>query len=257
MNAVESTKHEPGVTMRTVGWALVLIGIASVSLWAVFPQTYQWNWSAFWQYKNLFLRGWLLMLGISAAAMVLSVLLGFALMMGGKSRWEPIAVACRGYITLMRGTPLLVVLLLGYYGVVAPLQLCEALVAGTVLLALFEAAYLAEIFRGALESISASQREAARAVGFSTVQMYRFVLIPQAVRRALPGAAGELVSLVKSSSLLSVLGIEEVTQITKLLNARNYTALEGYIPLALAYLAVTLPLTWWALRLERKFAYET
>ena len=64
-------------------------------------------------------------------------------------------------------------------------------------------------------------------------------------------------SLVKSSSLLSVLGIEEVTQVTRLLNSRNYTALEGFIPLALAYLAVTLPLTWWANRLERRFAYET
>jgi polar amino acid transport system permease protein len=94
-------------------------------------------------------------------------------------------------------------------------------------------------------------------VGFSVAQTYRFVLIPQAIRRALPGVAGELVSLVKSSSLLSVLGIEEVTQAAKLINSKNYTALEGYIPLALAYLAVTLPLSWWASRMERKFAYET
>ena len=164
------------------------------------------------------------MLGISLVAMVLSVLLGFTLMLGGRAPWVPLRVAATGYVTLMRGTPLLVVLLLGYYGVVSPLNLCSALVAGTVLLALFEAAYLAEIFRGALESISASQREAARAVGFNLIQTYRFVLIPQAVRRALPGVAGELVSLVKSSSLLSVLGIEEVTQVTRLLNSRNYTA---------------------------------
>ena len=79
----------------------------------------------------------------------------------------------------------------------------------------------------------------------------------QAVRRALPGTTGELVSLVKNSSLLSVLGIEEITQITRLINSRSYTALEGFIPLALAYLAVTLPLSWVAGRLERRFAYET
>jgi polar amino acid transport system permease protein len=102
-----------------------------------------------------------------------------------------------------------------------------------------------------------SQREAARAVGFNTVQTYRYVLIPQAVRRALPGTTGELVSLIKNSSLLSVLGIEEVTQITRLINSRSYTALEGFIPLALAYLAITLPLTWLAQGLERRFAYET
>jgi polar amino acid transport system permease protein len=62
---------------------------------------------------------------------------------------------------------------------------------------------------------------------------------------------------VKSSSLLSVLGVDEVTQITKLINARSYSSLEGFIPLALAYLAITLPLTWLAQRLERRFAYET
>ena len=254
---MDTQHHDQHITWRTALWAALLLGLLGISLWAVFPSTYRWNWRAFWDYRSLFFRGWSLMLGISAAAMVLSVVLGFLLMMGGRAPLEPVRVAARGYITLMRGTPLLVVLLLGYYGVVAPLQLCDALVAGTVLLALFEGAYLAEIFRGALESVSASQREAARAVGFNKVQMYRFVLIPQAVRRALPGVAGELVSLVKSSSLLSVLGIEEVTQITKLLNARNYTALEGYIPLALAYLAVTLPITWLAIRLERRFAYET
>lgn len=245
------------ITLRTVLWAVLLLAFIGFLLWAVFPDTYRWHWAAFWDSQALFWRGWRLMIGISLVAMVLSVLMGFGLMLGGRAPWEPLRVASRGYVTLMRGTPLLVVLLLGYYGVVAPLQLSDALFAGTLLLAMFEAAYLAEIFRGAIESVSASQREAARAVGFDRIQMYRHVLIPQAVRRSLPGVAGELVSLVKSSSLLSVLGIEEVTQVTKLINARNYSALEGYIPLALAYLAVTLPLTWWAMRMERRFAYET
>ncbi len=247
--------HSPA--WRTTLWTLGWIGLLAAALWLVFPSTYRWHWDAVWDYRGEFVRGWLRMMGISAAAMVLSLILGFLFMIGSRSPLEPVRVGCRLYITLMRGTPLLVVLLLGYYGVATQLQLGDAIIAGTLLLAMFEAAYLAEIFRGALESVSASQREAARAVGFDTLQMYRFVLIPQAVRRALPGIAGELVSLVKSSSLLSVLGIEEITQITKLFNARNYTALEGYLPLALAYLAVTLPLTWLALKLERKFAYET
>jgi polar amino acid transport system permease protein len=87
--------------------------------------------------------------------------------------------------------------------------------------------------------------------------MYRFVLIPQSVRRALPGMTGELVSLVKSSSLLSIIGVQEITQVAKSMNSSAYTALEGYIPLALAYLVITLPLSWAALKLERRFAYET
>jgi polar amino acid transport system permease protein len=121
----------------------------------------------------------------------------------------------------------------------------------------FHAAYLAEIFRGAVESIGASQREAASAVGFDRNQRYRFVIIPQALRRALPGTTGQLVSLLKDSSLLSVIGIEEVVKKVQIMNAATYSALEGYIPLALAYLIVTLPLAHLARRLEGRFAYET
>ena len=66
-----------------------------------------------------------------------------------------------------------------------------------------------------------------------------------------------MISLIKSSSLLSVIGIEEVTQTVKMTNAQAYTALEGFIPLALLYLALTLPLSWWARGLENKFKYET
>ena len=244
-------------TWRTVLWTLVILGALSGVVVAVFPETYHWHWAALLKYKALFFKGWLLMLQISLVAMVLSVVGGILLMLGTRAPWEPVRVFSQGYIAVMRGTPLLVVLLLGYYGLVSPLRLAEALTAGTVLLAAFEAAYLAEIFRGALDSVGRSQREAARAVGFDVFQMYRFVLIPQSIRRALPGMTGELVSLVKSSSLLSIIGVEEVTQIAKSMNSSSYTALEGYIPLALAYLVVTLPLTWAALLLERRFAYET
>jgi polar amino acid transport system permease protein len=128
---------------------------------------------------------------------------------------------------------------------------------GIVLLAMFEGAYLSEIFRAALESISASQLEAARAVGFDSRQIWRYVIFPQAIRRALPGSAGQMVSLIKDSSLLSVIGIEEVTRKVELINAHASLGLEGFIPLALLYLVITLPLSWWTRRLELKFKYET
>jgi len=147
--------------------------------------------------------------------------------------------------------------LLGYYIVATALHIGDPIIVGTVLLGCFEGAYLAEIFRGAVESISASQREAARAVGFDSAQTYRFVIIPQAVRRALPGTTGQMVSLIKDSSLLSVIGIEELVQKVRIMNSSSYTALEGYLPLAVAYLVVTIPLSWCARKLERRFAYET
>jgi polar amino acid transport system permease protein len=83
------------------------------------------------------------------------------------------------------------------------------------------------------------------------------VIIPQAVRRALPGTTGQMVSLIKDSSLLSVIGIEELVQKVRIMNSSSYTALEGYLPLAVAYLVVTIPLSWYARKLEKMFAYET
>jgi polar amino acid transport system permease protein len=239
-------------------WSLLLLGLVSLGLYATFAAVhYSWNWSAAWGYRAQFAWGWLTTLGISAGAMVISVLLGFALMLGRRAPWEPVRLFSSGTVEIVRGSPLLVQLLLGYYIVATALHVNSPLVVGTLLLGLFEAAYLAEIFRGAVESIGASQWEAARAVGFNTAQTYRYVIIPQAVRRALPGTTGELVSLIKSSSLLSVIGIEELVQKVRILNSSSYTALEGYLPLAVAYLIVTLPLSWWARRLERRFAYET
>jgi polar amino acid transport system permease protein len=232
--------------------------LVSLGLYATFAAVhYSWNWSAAWAYREQFAWGWVTTLGISAGAMVISVLLGFALMLGRRSPWEPVRLFSSGTVEIVRGSPLLVQLLLGYYIVATALHVNSPLVVGTLLLGLFEAAYLAEIFRGAVESIGASQWEAARAVGFNTTQTYRYVIIPQAVRRALPGTTGELVSLIKSSSLLSVIGIEELVQKVRIMNSSSYTALEGYLPLAVAYLIVTLPLSWWARRLERRFAYET
>jgi len=235
-----------------------MLAVVSGALYATFATVqYRWNWTGVWQYRHQLMAGWLFTLCISAGAMVFSILVGFLLMTGRRSPWEPVRVLSGGLVEFLRGTPLLVQLLIGYYVIANALHINEPFLVGTLLLGFFEGAYLAEIFRGSVESIGASQREAARAVGFSVYQTYRFVIIPQAFRRALPGTTGQLVSLIKDSSLLSVIGIEELVQRVKAMNSASYTALEGYLPLALAYLAVTLPLSWWARRLERRFAYET
>ncbi len=239
-------------------WTIILWILVSAALYATFAAVhYRWNWAGVWQYRQQFLAGWLFTLAISAGAMVVSIVTGFLWMIGRRSPWQPVRIFSSGVVEFFRGTPLLVQLLIGYYVIANALQINRPFLVGTLLLGFFEGAYLAEIFRGAVESIGASQREAARAVGFDHFQTYRFVIIPQALRRALPGTTGQLVSLIKDSSLLSVIGIEELVQKVRIMNAGSYTALEGYIPLALAYLAVTLPLSWWARRLERRFAYET
>jgi len=243
---------------REVLWTLALIVGVSLATWGLFYLVkYQWQWAPLAKYWRLIVQGWGLTLWITVVALVLSMVLGLAVMLGQRSTITPVRLFSRGYLELIRGTPLLVQLLIGYYIVANALHINARVPVGMVLLALFEAAYFAEIFRGALESISASQLEAARAVGFDGHQIWRFVIFPQAVRRALPGTAGQMVSLIKDSSLLSVIGIQEVTNAVRQANTGASAGLEGFIPLALLYLVLTLPLSWWTRRLEARFKYET
>ena len=193
-------------------WTGVMLLAVSLALYATFAAVqYKWNWSGIWPYRQQFLTGWLATLGISLGAMIFSVLVGFLFMAGRRSPWQPVRILAGGMVEFLRGTPLLVQLLIGYYVIANALRINEPFLVGTLLLGFFEGAYLSEIFRGAVESISASQREAARAVGFSVAQTYRHVIIPQALRRALPGTTGQLVSLIKDSSRLSVIGIDELS----------------------------------------------
>lgn len=215
------------------------------------------NWDGITTNRALLFQGWLTTLAISSAALVLSITLAILLVVGLRCGLPPLALTCRAYIEIVRGTPLLVQLFIGFYVFADALGLQDRHVAGTILLAMFSAAYLAEIFRGGVESIGQSQVQAARAVGFDIRQTYRYVVIPQAVRRVLPATAGQLASLVKDSSLLSVLGISEFTRAAEVINTRTYATFEAYIPVALGYLALTIPISLVAANLERRFRFET
>jgi polar amino acid transport system permease protein len=253
-----SATHDRSELTRDILWSVALAAFCAGIVWFIFSLVrYPWYWGSIWNYRWFILRGWGATMLISLAAIVLSIVVGLLLMLGQRSPVRPLRLLSRGMVEFVRGSPLIVLLLLGYYGVANALQIGPAALVGVFILALFEGAYLAEIFRGAWESISASQLEAARAVGFNRSQTWRHVIFPQAVRRALPGTAGQMVSLVKDSSLLTVIGINELTHVVQSANSSAHTALEGFLPLAALYLALTLPLSAWARRLETKFKYET
>lgn len=239
-------------------WSAALALGCSLAVYALFGAIeYHWSWGGVWDRRGLIAQGWLATALISLGAMVLCVIFALALLLAQRSTLPPLRLAARGIVEMVRAAPLLVQLLIGYYIVANALRLDARALVGVVVLALFEGAYLAEIFRGALESIGASQLEAARAVGFDARQVWRFVILPQAMRRAMPGTAGQLVSLIKDSSLLTVIGVDELTHVMQGVNAAAHTGLEGVIPLAFLYLALTLPLSLWVRRLEAKFKYET
>ena len=223
------------------------------------------DWSKTWEYRETLWRGWLVTLKISCAALVGSIFFGLLFMLGQRSPLVVVRWTCRAFLEFVRDTPLLVHLLLGYFVIFAPLisrplgehGLDDKLVIGVLLLSVFEGAYLGEILRGGVDSIPKTQWESARAVGFSRFQVYRYVIFPQALRRVLPAMAGLFVSLIKDSSLLSVIGVAEYFYNTKNFISRTYAGLEGYVPLAIGYLILTLPVAWLSHWLEKRFRHET
>jgi polar amino acid transport system permease protein len=161
------------------------------------------------------------------------------------------------YVEIVRGTPLLAQILIFFYVVAPAFSVGNRYVVGVLTLAFFSGAYISEIIRAGIESVGRSQLESAKAIGLTRAQTYRYVIFPQAVRQSLPPLAGQFVSLVKDSSLLSIIGISEFTLNAEMVNARTYSTLESYLPLAAGYLLLTLPISIWTRRLEQRHKFET
>jgi polar amino acid transport system permease protein len=246
--------------------ALALVALAGWLFTAAFAMLgTRTDWSKAWEYRETLWRGWLVTLQISFAALLGSIFFGLLFMLGQRSPLVVVRWTCRAVLEFVRDTPLLVHLLFGYFVIFAPLisrplgehGFDDKLIIGVLLLSVFEGAYLGEILRGGVESIPRTQWESARAVGFSPFQVYRYVIFPQALRRVLPAMAGLFVSLIKDSSLLNVIGVAEYFYNTKNFISRSYAGLEGYVPLALGYLILTLPVAWLSHWLEKRFRHET
>ena len=237
----------------TVGF---LLAVLSLVCWALLASTTR-NWEAIWKYRNAFWLGWLLTVALSVVSLVLSTLIGLVAALARRSPVLIIRYISIGYIECVRGMPLLVLILVLFYVVANALKISDRFVVGIVVLSLFAGAYIAEIIRAGIESVGASQRESARAIGLTTVQTYQYVIFPQALRQSLPPLAGQFASLVKDSSLLSIIGLSEFTYTAQQVNSATYSTLESYLPLAVGYLILTLPISLWTNTLGRKLRYET
>lgn len=204
------------------------------------------------QYRVRILDGLGLTVGVSAASLVVSMLVGIPVALGQNSRVLPVRALCNLYVTVIRGTPLLVQIYLFYYVVGTAWGVDNRVVAGVLILSVFAGAYIAEILRGAYASIDPEQLEAARAVGFTRWQTARHVVLPQLVALALPALAGQFANIVKDSSLLSVISVIELTQTMREISATNYNFFGCYLLLGTIYLALTLPIMALSRHLEKR-----
>ncbi len=201
--------------------------------------------------SNLLLAArWTLLL--SAVAFVCGGIGGMLLLVVRIGRFKPGQQAARLFVELFQGTPLLMQLFLFFFGL--PLIGVEASpwMAAAVCLTLYASAFLTEIWRGCVEAIPRGQWDAGKSLGLRHVMQLRLVILPQALRIAIPPTVGFLVQLVKSTALASIVGYHEMTRTAQILTNATFQPFLIFGLVALIYFAICFPLTYAARRLERR-----
>jgi polar amino acid transport system permease protein/polar amino acid transport system substrate-binding protein len=160
------------------------------------------------------------------------------------------------YVDVVRGTPLIVQAFFIYFGIPAALGIrLDANLAGIITLSLNAGGYLAEIFRGGIESISKGQMEAARSLGLPYGLAMRKVILPQAIRTMTPALINQCIITLKDTSILSIIGIQELTQTGRLIIANNYQSFEVWTIVAMMYFVIIMILSKISKRIERRMSY--
>jgi polar amino acid transport system permease protein len=240
-----------------MGWLIALLTVSLLFVYAFSQLQYGWNWGAVLAYRQKFLQGWVMTVAISAGALGSSLLIGLASALARRCPFLPVRSLGTLYVELIRGTPLLVQILIFFYVVADAFGVSNRYLVGVITLSLFAGAYISEIIRAGIEGVGESQLESARAIGLNRWQTYRYVVFPQVVRRLLPPLAGQFASIIKDSSLLSIIAVSEFTLNAQEVNAFTYSTMESYLPLAVGYLLLTLPISLASRALERKYQYAT
>jgi polar amino acid transport system permease protein len=181
-------------------------------------------------------------LKIVGYSLVLTYVLGLVTALMRLSNLAGARFVSRLYLESTRNTPLLVQLYFVYF-IIAPALNIDRLSAAVLALSLFEGAYASEIYRAGIVSINRGQWEAAYSLGLSTFSMYKEIILPQAIRRILPPLTGQAISLIKDSSLVSVIAVYEMTMQANAIVAETFLVFEIYFSIAVIYLILTISLS--------------
>lgn len=200
-------------------------------------------------------------LEITVFAVVIGVALGLLVALGKMSSVKPVRILFSAYVEILRGTPLIVQVLIVYAGVPMLMQKYgidfrwdDPIIASILVCGINSSAYVAEIIRSGLQAVDKGQMEAARSLGMSHFQAMRFIIVPQAFRIILPALANEFIALLKETAILSVISVVEVTRRSMLWAAATFEAWPAYLGTAFVYLSITIPLSRLVAYLERRMA---
>ena len=211
----------------------------------------------------LLLQGALVTLEITAMAVGLGLVFGLLAALAQLSKFTPLRLLAKIYVDFIRGTPLLVQIFIIYFALPAIIgQRIDPFVAAVAACSINSGAYVAEIFRAGIQSIEVGQMRAGLSLGMTWGQTMRYIILPQAMSTSVPAfvanviippLGNEFIAMLKDSSLVSVIGFEELTRTGQLIIAETYGSLEIWTSVAIIYLVMTLTITRLVSRLEKKF----
>lgn len=246
-------------------YLFVMTAIGYIIFRGASEQGYHWQWYRVPQFLFVFkdgvftlgplLEGLKVTLYITLVSMVLTYVIGLVTALLRLSESIIGRVSAKIYLEIARNTPLIVQLFFVYF-VVAPILGIDRLFAAILTLSLFEGAYASEIYRSGIVSIHKGQWEACHSLGLTRFDSYRKVILPQAIRRVLPPLTSQTISLIKDSSLVSVIAVYEMTMQANAIVAETFLTFEIYFTIAAIYLLLTTSISQIVALLERKFKVQ-
>ena len=212
------------------------------------------NFSLIWDALPLLLAGAGITIEITALSVGFGLLIGMTVGIARLASIKPVRYFANCYVDFIRGTPLLVQIFLVYFalpGIIG--HRVDPYFAAISACSINSGAYIAEIFRAGIQSIDKGQMEAGRSLGMSWAQTMRYVIMPQAFKRIIPPLGNEFIAMLKDSSLVSVIGFEELTRRGQLIIARTYASFEIWLAVAFIYLIMTFTISRFVAYLERRY----
>ena len=182
---------------------------------------------------------------ITLGALLIGIVLGTAVavikfLAEEKPALKPLAWLCNIYVTVVRGVPVVVLLLIFYFVI---LRSADGIVTGIVAFGINSGAYMAEIIRGGINAVDGGQTEAARSLGFNRMEAMRFVVLPQAVKNILPAIGNEMIALLKETAVAGYVAVQDLTRAANLIRNNTYDAVNPLLATAIVYLTMVVLLT--------------
>ena len=202
-----------------------------------------------WQ---LILQGLGVALQIAFFSIIIGLILGFFTALMRTSKFKALRTVAMTYVTVIRGIPMLVQLMILYFAILGPYTNLPKILIAIIAFGINSGAYTSEIFRAGILSVDYGQTEAGRSLGFSTAQTMRLIILPQAVKNALPSLGNEFILLLKETSIAGFIGVQDLTKAGDIIRSRTFSAFTPLITVAIIYLILVMTLTWLLSKLERR-----